>query len=145
MVNARSMGDKAAVPSDLVVSQRIDLLGITETWLTARETSADLAEVTLPGFSFLQIPRQNRRGGGGLFISSAYKFTPIILLAHTNFESISGTVELDQSCLNLLNIYRQPGPISTFFGEFQDILSYMSTLPHNVVVMGGFNLHVDSC
>ena len=75
-VNARSMRDKAAVLSDLVVSQRIDL-GITETWLTATETSADLAEVTPPGFSFFQIPRPKRRGGGvGLFISSAYKFTP---------------------------------------------------------------------
>ena len=109
------MHDKAAVPSDLVVSQRIDFLGITEAWLTARETSADLAEVTPPGFSFFQIPRPKRRGGGvGLFISSAYKFTPIILPAHTSFESISGSVELGQSCLNILNIYRQPRPTSAF-------------------------------
>ena len=118
-VNARSMRDKAAVLSDLVVSQRIDLLGITKTWLTARETSADLPEVTPPGFSFFQIPRAKRRGGGvGLFVSSAYKFIPIILPAHTSFKSISGNSELGQSCLNILNIYPQPGPTSTFLGEF---------------------------
>ena len=130
-----------------MVSECIDLLDITETWLTVREASADLAEVTLPGFSFFQIglPRPKRRGGGvALFVLSAYRFTPIILPAHTSFESISGTVELGLSCLNILNTYRQPGPTSTFFGEFQDRLSYMSTLRHDLVVMGDFNGHVDT-
>ena len=47
-VNARSMRDKAPALSDLVVSKGIDLLGITETWLTIRETSSDLAEMTPP-------------------------------------------------------------------------------------------------
>lgn len=144
-VNVRSMRDKSAVLSDLVVSQRIDLLGITETWLTARETLSDLTELTPPGFSFFQIPRAIRRGGGvGLFVSSAHKFTPITLPAHTSFESISGKVEFGQLCLNVLNIYRQPGPTGVFLSEFQDILSHMSTLPHDLVVMGDFNLHVDT-
>ena len=47
-VNARSMKDKAPALSDLVVSKGIDLLAITETWLTTRETSGDLAEMTPP-------------------------------------------------------------------------------------------------
>ena len=145
-VNARSMRNKAAVLSDLVVSQRIDLLGITETWLTARETSADLAEVTPPGFSFFQIPRAKRRGGGSwpVRLVCLQIYPHYSIPAHISFESISGNIELGQSCLNILNIYRQPGPTSTFFGEFLDILSYMSTLPHDLVVMGDFNLHVDT-
>ena len=36
-VNARSMRDKAPAPSDLVASKSIDLLGITETWLTLKK------------------------------------------------------------------------------------------------------------
>ena len=47
-VNARSMRDKASALSDLVASKAIDLLGITETWLTTKETSADLADMTPP-------------------------------------------------------------------------------------------------
>ena len=47
-VNARSMRDKAPALSDLVVSKGIDVLGTTETWLTIRETSSDLAEMTPP-------------------------------------------------------------------------------------------------
>ena len=42
----------------------IDLFGITETWLTIRETSSDLAEMTPNGFSFFETPRVNKRGGG---------------------------------------------------------------------------------
>ena len=52
-VNAHSMRDKVPVLSDLVTSKSIDLLGITETWLTTEETSADLAKMTPQGFSFL--------------------------------------------------------------------------------------------
>ena len=61
-VNARSMRDKAPVLSDFVVSKRIDLLGITETWLTTRETSGDLAEMTPHGFSLFKIPGANKQG-----------------------------------------------------------------------------------
>ena len=55
-VNTRPMRDKAPALSDLAVSKGIDLLGITETWLTTRETSSDLAEMTPPpyGFSFFR-------------------------------------------------------------------------------------------
>ena len=69
-VNARSMRDKAPALSDLVVSKSIDLLGITETWLTTRETSSDLAEMIPHGFCFLQSPSVNKRGAGVGFFSS---------------------------------------------------------------------------
>ena len=69
-VNACSMRDKAPALSDLVVSQSIDLLGITETWLTTKETFADLADIMPEGFSFFRKPRTRRRGEGvGLSVS----------------------------------------------------------------------------
>ena len=62
-VNARSMRDKSPALLDLVTSKGIDLLGITETWLTTKETSTDLSEMTIQGFSFFHKPRAQRRGG----------------------------------------------------------------------------------
>ena len=53
-------------------------------------------------------------------------------------------LECGQSCLIILNIYRSPGPATAFFGELQDILSYISTIPHNLALMGDFNLFSDS-
>ena len=146
-VNAHSMRDKAPALSELVVSKGIDLLGITETWLTIRETSSDLAEMTPPphGFSFFQTPRVDTRGGGvGLFVSTAFKFTPINLPSLSSFECISGKLECGRACLNILNIYRPPGPASSFFNELQDLLVYLASLPHDLVLMGDFNLHLES-
>ena len=139
-VNARSMRDKAPALSDFVVSK-----GITETWLTIRETSSDLAEMTPHGFSFFQTPRVNKRGGGdGLFVSNAFKFTPINLPSLFSFECISGKLECGRACLNILNIYGPPGPASSFFSELQDLLFYIAALPHDLVLMGDFNLHLES-
>ena len=61
----------------------------------------------------------------------------------------NGTAAFDlllcgQSCLIIRNIYRPPGPATAFFSELQDILSYISTLPHDLALMGDFNLRIDS-
>ena len=70
----------------------------------------------------------------------AHKFTSISLPTQSSYEYISGTLECGQSCLNVLNIYRPPGPLTIFFSELQDILSRMASLPHDVGLMRDFNL-----
>ena len=64
-VNAHSIRDKAPALSDHVASKSIDILGITETWITTIETSTDLADMTPEGFSFFHNSR-TRRGGAGV-------------------------------------------------------------------------------
>ena len=114
-------------------------------WLTTRETSSDLAKMTSHGFSFLQTPRVNkRREGVGLFVSNAFKFTPISLPSQSSFECISGKLKCGWACLNILNIYRPPGPASSFFSELQDLLFYIASLPHDLLLMDDFNLHIES-
>ena len=73
-------------------------------------------------------------------MSSAHKFTAFSLPTETSFEAISGKLECGQSCLIILNIYRPPGPVTAFFSELQDILSYISTLPRDLALMGDFSL-----
>ena len=97
-VNAHSMWDKTPGLSDLVTSKCIDLLGITETWLTTKETSANLAEMTAQGFPFFHELRARRGGGGvGLFVSLVHKFSTISLPGQTSFEAIPGKLECGQS------------------------------------------------
>ena len=37
-----------------------------------------------------------------------------------------------------------PGPASSFFSELQDLLVYLASLLHDLVLMGDFNLHLES-
>ena len=64
-------------------------------------------------------------------------------LTLSSFECISSILECGRACLNILNIYRPPGPASSFFSELQDLLFYLASLPHDLVSMGDFNLHLE--
>ena len=48
------------------------------------------------------------------------------------------------ACLNILNIYRPPVPASSFFSDLRDLLFYIASLPHDLALMGDFNLHLES-
>ena len=149
-ISAHSMYDKAPALFELVASKGIDLLGITDPWLTPRVTSADLAEMTpTPRFCFFQLPRAMKRGEGDSWpVCFHFFYCSLIqsnqLPTQVNFESTSSKIECSQLCHNILNIYHSSGPASTFFKEFQDILSYMASLPQDLLLMGDFNLHIDS-
>ena len=52
--------------------------------------------------------------------------------------------ENSRFCLERCYIYRPPGPASSFFSELQDLLVYRASLPHDLVLMGEFNLHLES-
>ena len=101
--------------------------------------------MTPEDFSSFHKPSTRQWGGGvGLFVSSAHQYTAISLSTQTSFEAISGKLECGQSCLIILNIDRPPGPATAFFSELQEMLSYISTLPHDLGLMGDFNLPIDS-
>ena len=60
LLNARSLTNKWDEITDFVLENDIDALSITETWL-----SRDCQPPFLPdGYSFIHVPRPNRRGGG---------------------------------------------------------------------------------
>ena len=99
--------------------------------------------MTPEGFSFFHKPKTRWRGGEvGLLVSSAHKFTAIRPPTQRSLEAISGKLECGQSCVIILNIYRPPGPVTAFFSELQYILSYISTLPHDLALMGGTSIFV---
>ena len=146
-INARSMREKAPALADLVESKSIDVLSITETWLTRKETRAGLADLTPPGYTFHQAPRVGRTGGGvGLFVSGQFTYKEFQIPTRPSFEAMCGIISNGNINLSVLNIYR-PFPngvnVNAFFIEIQDILSHLASLPHDLVILGDFNLHVD--
>ena len=94
---------------------------------------------------FFQKPRAQRRGKGAfLLVSSANKSSAISLPTQASFEAISGKLEFGQSCLVILKIYFPPCPTTIFFSKLQDILSYISTLPNDLALMGNVYNCIDS-
>jgi hypothetical protein len=67
LINARSVCNKAHDICDYIIDNDIDVLLITETWLSS---SADvvLGELAPAGYQVLHVPRGRGRGGGGFCV-----------------------------------------------------------------------------
>ena len=63
--NARSLKTKVSSLCDLMLSSSLDLLSVTESWLTSNDsiTIADLTN-SLEDYALHHLPRSTRRGGG---------------------------------------------------------------------------------
>ena len=65
MLNAQSCRNKADHLADFVMDNHVDLLAVTETWLSPGERDrAVRGELTPPGYKLLDVPRTKGRGGG---------------------------------------------------------------------------------
>ena len=62
-LNVRSLTSKCDSFSELVSSKKLDVVAITETWLSPKETSAGLADLTPQGFKLIHQPSQGKTGG----------------------------------------------------------------------------------
>ena len=66
--NLRSVRQKSAALSDLISSKKIDVITMTDTWLSSCDTAACLDDIYPPGFSLFHCPRPSGRGGGVAFL-----------------------------------------------------------------------------
>ena len=59
-INVRSISNKIASFCDIVESKKLDVVTVTEMWLSTMGTSASLADVTPNGFELVQNSRKGR-------------------------------------------------------------------------------------
>ena len=120
-------------------------------------TPSELANATPSGYTLLSYHRTTKNpisdktlGGGTAFL--ILDSISIILNPYHNykaFECSSVTLKLPSSTLTVFNIYRPPSsfkysqPISVFLDEFQTFLSSAATTPHEFIITGDFNIHLD--
>ena len=147
-----------AALSDLIVSHHPDLFCLTETWVKNSTTCTELAQCTPPNYTFLNIPRVSSKGnsstvvGGGTDFLIRESFTQLStsMSQFSSFELSSVTLKLPQSKISFFNIYRPPSsssfskPFSLFLDEFNSFLSVAATTPHEFVITGDFNIHLDN-
>ena len=146
--------------SDLAQTHNIHVFPLTETWISPNTTSAQLFDAIPHGFSFISTPRpvsdsssSSIVGGGTAFLlRDPFKLLSSPTATFKSFELSSVTLKLPQSNLSLYNIYRPPqsaaksrtiSSFSQFLEDFRTLISIIATSPHEFIITGDFNIHVD--
>ena len=140
--NIRSLKNKYSSVHHFLCAKKVDIFGISETWLREDETTSFLSEVTPHGFNLFHKPRAGRRGGGVCFFVDKEIKTIDITPERTfnTFEQITLKVHLPRCSLNIACIYRPPGTDSIFLTEFSDYLSHLCSLREEFIIVGDINI-----
>ena len=143
--------------SDFVVCHHPDLVCLTETWIQPDTSPSHLIDITPSGYSLSSFPtsvshtktNHNLGGGTAFLIKEPCTILSTTSPIYSSFEASSVTLKLPSAKLTVYNIYRRPSsstyspPLSTFFDEFQSFLSSAATTPHELLITGDFNFHLD--
>ncbi|XP_072017811.1 uncharacterized protein [Amphiura filiformis] len=152
--NTRSMQKKATHVCDLIISEKLDILSVTEAWLTGYDRDnhvlADI-KVTLPDYEVHCAPRIARSGGGLCIVyRKGFQVREYTSAKFQSFECLDLLItSTNQSSFRLLTIYRPPrskaNPITMtqFFSDFSLLLEDLSAYSGKFAVVGDFNIHVD--
>jgi hypothetical protein len=152
-LNAQSVKNKALSVADYVVSQDIDVLALTETWLGTTIDKKVKAELKPTGYKLKHIPRPNKQGGG---VGILYKSGLTVRIldstlngAFTHFEHMDCSLTAGDITVRLCIIYRPPPSKenrfknSIFFDEWSTYLDNLTVIPHETIVTGDLNFHLD--
>ena len=155
LFNARSVGtaEKRTKICNFVQDQNIDILFLTETWLTAKGDETKCADMCPAGYSAKSFPRLSRGGGlAVIYRSSLQRYISVDAtfdFDHTAFELLHLKLSVSQCAIHFLCLYRPPPSKknrlteSMFFDQIPDMLEFCNQLKGNLLILGDFNIHFD--
>ena len=147
--NARSIRYKSTTVSDCMISDIVEIMFLTETFLNESDYVV-IGKCTLPTHTFVSIPRGkgDEHGGVAILLQSSLKLRVVpFQFNDTTFEY--GSALDPASGIQYVIIYRPPSSTengfltSTFLNEFEDLMVEITLLPTKVVLLGDFNVYVD--
>ena len=147
LLNARSVNSNAGIIAQHLVSFDLDLVAVTESWLTPDSGDDVLRGICPEGYLSLHRPRLEKRGGG---LALIYRSTirPHILdipFIPTVFESLVCSLSINSSAILLVLLYRPPNSSHvSFLAEFGQFLDHLINVRGNLLIVGDFNIHVDN-
>ncbi|GFS01224.1 reverse transcriptase-like protein [Elysia marginata] len=154
LLNTRSCRNKTYEIQDIILEEELDILCLTETWLSEAGDENIIADLTPPGFSTRSFTRTVRRGGGVAFVyrsnltsvvAKEYLATP-----YKTFEAASFSFSSGSSHMNITLIYRPPPyknhqfSTSDSIPELQDLLFNQTSSHQRFLVLGDLNFHYNS-
>ena len=150
-LNPWSVCNKTTDLSEFIADHEIDILCLTETWLTGSERDNPIiAELVPHGYNIRHTPRETRGGGTAIIHRSSLRVSQAPVLAG---ECDFSTFEC-QECLlrgsrtvRLFVLYRPPNnrnhTMGQFFEEFANLLEALSTWNGHILITGDLNIHMD--
>ena len=152
LVNCQSVVNKKDEIADYTRDFNMDIVALTETWLTGTETDqVVIGDVTPPGYVFNHIPRTNRKGGGVAILSkTCLKIKTHVPYKAKSFENFQATITCSGTTIRLAVIYRLHPHIKKngvrnhdFFEEFASFIDTLASQTGHLILLGDFNIHWD--
>ena len=153
--NARSIRNKTTTLCEFVVSNQLNIMVLTETWLKGDDSDArTIADIsnTLCGHKFVHLPRKYKNGGGvAVILRNGFGIKMNDYIEYTAMECLDITVKAGNKSLRLVSIYRPPSSTknnlttSVFFNDFSRLIEDLSTSQACCLISGDFNFHMDAC
>lgn len=102
LLNVRSLANKSFICQDFIMTNNIDILFITETWLSPGSSFLP-TEACPPNYSCFNQPRLSGCGGGGAIINNNFKCSPVYFISFTSSESLNSLLHTQHPslCFNL--------------------------------------------
>ncbi|XP_071804816.1 uncharacterized protein [Asterias amurensis] len=150
-MNAQSLRNKRTEFVDFVLTHKLDLVAICETWFKDGDNVV-IKDITPAGCELKQVPRPKPKRGGGVALLYKSGFTvrfPVIAIEPTSFEFLSTELISSNQSLSLTILYR-PQQKSTgctftaFLEEFSLLVESAVINPMPLIIAGDFNVHVDN-
>lgn len=141
LVNARSIANKTFILKDYFTSQDLDLMFVTETWLSVGECAA-LSELLLLGCTSFNSPRTTGCGGGvAVILKENLNYKLLSRPSFSSFELCMFELRCSSPMLCTV-IHRRPKYNKDFIHEFSDLLTGLVPNYDSIVIVGDFNVHV---
>ena len=155
LFNAQSVRqpEKRVSICDFICDADVDILFLTETWLSSSGDEARCIDLAPCGYDVKSFPRLTRGGGLAVVarkaIFQSLKFTSSFTFDHSSFELVMVTLSLSNRSTHFFCIYRPPPnsknklSVSLFIEQLPALLDFCNSLGGSVMILGDFNFHYD--
>ena len=148
--NARSVNNKVLYISELVISNSLDILILTETWLTSgKDHILGLLCDLLPGYTIINQPHHSRVGDLAILFRTDLTSKKNKGPSYKSFEYLEVTFTSGNMQLRVVPIYRPPVSaknklsFSQFSYEFSDFPERIYASHNKIIMAGDFNIRFD--
>ncbi|KAK3085690.1 hypothetical protein FSP39_007270 [Pinctada imbricata] len=151
LINCRSVKNKSFAICDFIISNKKDIMAITETWLGSDIDKGVLSELVPDTHAIYHVPRKDRKGGGvALILNKSFQVEQLKSESEfTHMEHIECIIGNKNAKLRVCVVYRPPSSkdnnlsSSNFFEEWLQYLSSQVTSQEELLITGDINFHLD--